>query len=73
MFAVRGIVQCGQWGSSGVDIRIFGAKNIGFSKLMVWPHERGEGELNQGEILRTSVNFSRFCSDVLYGRPLIQI
>jgi len=38
---------------------LFDTKNLGFSKFMV----RSQGK-------REGVNFSRFCVDVRYGRPL---
>jgi len=40
-----------------------------FSKFMVWPH--GQGELSQCRHFADRVNFSRFCADVFYGRPLM--
>jgi len=42
-----------------------------FSKFMACPH--GQGGLSKKDIFRTRgkrINFSRFCADVLYGRPL---
>jgi len=45
---------------------LFGAKTLDFSKFMVCPHSartRAEGE----------VNFSRFCADVFYGRPISKL
>jgi len=55
----------------------FGEKNfVFFLKLMVCPHGQGKGKgvesvrifFGQEEKV---VNFSRFCADVLYGRPLM--
>jgi len=52
---------------------LFGAKNFDFSKFLVCPHGQGKDGVEpvrtffrQGE----GVNFSRFCADVFYGRPL---
>jgi len=45
----------------------FWFKKLDFSKFVVCPHGQGEGV----EPVRTrEVNFSRICSDVLYGLPL---
>jgi len=50
-------------GSSDVDSALFGAKIIGFFEIYgVSARTGGEG-----------VNFSRFCADVFYGRPLTDI
>jgi len=44
---------------------LFGAKNFGFLEIYdVSARTRGV------EPVRTRVNFSRFCADVLYGRSL---
>jgi len=40
---------------------LFGAKTSDFSKVMVCAHGQG------------GVNFSRYCADALYGRPLISV
>jgi len=53
---------------------LFCAKNFGFFKIYcVSARIRGEKGLNQcGHFSdkREGVNFSRFCADVFYGRPL---
>jgi len=48
-------------------------KTSGFSKFIVYlPRKRGgRRDWASADILRTrGVNFSRFCADVFYGRPL---
>jgi len=59
---------CGQGGSLDADVRTFWCKtSYDFSKFMVYPHEQGGlSRFGQREI-----NYSRFCADVFYGRPLI--
>jgi len=52
---------CRQGGSSDADVRTFWGKTFGFFEIY--------GMSAQTKELR--VNFSRFCADVLYGRPLI--
>jgi len=58
---------------------LFGAKNktLYFSKFMVYLHEQGGGGrgLSQcgSHFADGGVNFSRFCADVFYGRPLTTI
>jgi len=56
---------------------LFGAKNFGFFEIyIVSARTRGEGDLSQcGHFAKKGggVNFSRFCADVLYGRPLNNI
>jgi len=48
---------------------LFGAKTLDFSKFMVCPH--GQRGLSQYRHLADKgVNFSQFCADVLYERPL---
>jgi len=50
-------------GSSDVDVRTFWCRNIEYFWIL-WcvRTDRGEG---------VTVNFSRFCADLLYGWPLI--
>jgi len=49
---------CGQGGdSSGAEFRTFWCKDIGFFEIY-------------GVSARTGGDFSRFCADVPYGRPL---
>jgi len=52
---------------------LFGTKIIGFFLIYVSARTMGGGEGASADILRTKgegVNFSQFCADVLYGRPL---
>jgi len=51
---------------------LFGANNgifeiYGLNRMDMWG--RGLSQCEQGE----GINFSRFCADVLYGRPIILI
>jgi len=53
-------------------------KTSDFSKFMVCPHGQGEGEGGLSQCVHFSdkeggVNFSRFCADVFYGRPLMHV
>jgi len=51
-------------------------KTTGFSKFMVFSYEHwGRGLSQYGHFADKGigVNFSRFCVDVLYGRPLAPI
>jgi len=51
----------------------FGTKNSDFSKFMVYPHGQ-EGLIQCGHFAaRRGVNFSQFCADVFYERPLTQL
>jgi len=61
-------VQGGHFASSA----LFSAKNFGFFEIYgVSARTRGEGGWASANILLTrGVNFSRFCADVFYGRPL---
>jgi len=55
---------------------IFGAKNVGFFEIYgVSARKREKKSKISADILwtRGGVNFSRFCADVLYGRPLISV
>jgi len=69
---------CGYLRTRGVvqmrSSTLFGAKNFEFSKFIVCPHgQRGRGRAS-ADIFRTrEVNFSRFCVNVFYGHPLIEI
>jgi len=45
--------------SSDTDVRTFWCKTLRILRIMVRPHGQGRG-----------VNYSRFCADVLYRRPL---
>jgi len=55
-----GAVQCGKGYSSDADVRTIWCKNFGIFEIYgVSTRTRGEG-----------VNFSRFCADVFYGRPI---
>jgi len=68
MFAVRGVVQCGHFADNGCP-HLLVQKTPDFSKFMVCPHGEGGRGLRQcGDF-----TFSRFCADVLYGRPLIKL
>jgi len=74
----RGFVQCGHFadkeegGSSDVDVRTFWCKNLEFFEIY-GVSARTRGCWASADILRTrgrGVNFSRFCADVFYRRPL---
>jgi len=55
---------------------LFGVKNFGFFKNFgVFARTRGERKLSQcGHFVdKEGVNFSRFCADVFYGRPVNNI
>jgi len=53
---------------------LFGVKNSGFFKIYgVSARTRGEGGLSQCvQFANKGVNFSRYCDDVFYGRPLME-
>jgi len=86
MSAVRGGGVCpvrtfcrqgGEGGSSDADVRTFWRKNLGFFEIYgVSAAIKGREGWSSMDILRTrgeGVNFSRFCADVFYGRPLNKI
>jgi len=55
---------------------LFGAKKFGFFEIYCMStRTKGEGGLGQCEHVsdKEGVNFSQFCADVLYGRPLNNI
>jgi len=69
----RGFVQSGYFADKGEGvIHFLEQKTSDFSKFMVCPC--GQGGLSQcGHFAdKRGVNFSRFCADVFYGRPLTQ-
>jgi len=71
----EGIVQCGHFAargaSSDADVRTFWSKNLRIFEILVCPHGQVGGGLSQcGHFADKGVNFSRFCADVFYGRPL---
>jgi len=60
---------CSQEGSVDADVRTFWCKNIGFFEIYdVSAQTRG---LSRGHFADRGINFSRYCADALYGRPLI--
>jgi len=75
-----GVVQCGHFTDKGSFIcgrpHFLAKKNFGFFEIYgVSVRTRGEGGLSQcGHFSNKGggeVNFSRFCADVFYGRPLM--
>jgi len=65
-------------GRSIKDVRTFRCKNIGFFEIYgVFARTWGRGGLSQYGHLANKregeINFSRFCADVFYGRPLSYI
>jgi len=67
----------GQGGSSDADVTsaLFGAKKLRIFRNLwcVRTDKEGRGGWASADILWTKgegVNFSRFCADVFYGRPL---
>jgi len=74
--AVRG--SCSVWAiGEGVlqmwTSALFGTKTPDFSKFMVCPHGQEREGWSNADILRTrgkGINFSQFCTNVFYRRPL---
>jgi len=72
--SIKNVRSPGGGGSSDADVRTFWYKNLRiFRNLWCVRTDKGGGRLskcghfaNKGE----GVNFSRFCADVIYGRPL---
>jgi len=57
----------GEGGSSDADVHTFWCKNLIYG-VSARTREKGVEQCEQGA---KGVNFSRFCADVFYGRPLI--
>jgi len=55
---------------------LFGAKNTEFFEIYgvsAWTRGRGLNQCGHFSDKGEGVNFSRFCADVFYGRPLIEL
>jgi len=59
----------GEEGSPDADVRTFWCKNFGFFEIYDMLSQCGHFSDKRG----VRVNFSQFCADVFYGRPLINV